>query len=336
MARLQEQAGFYLRQFGRMNRNARLYLLSNTLNSITVSIFVLLYNLYLVALGYQADFIGWLLVVGMVGGALGIVATSPLMARFGAKATLFWSSVGGGAAGALQLLIPQPLSLTLTSFVFGVAGGIYLVIGAPLLADGSQDTARSHIFSLNAALALVTAVIGQVLGGYLPTLVSLPAITQNGLFHIIEPLLVSGAQARSYQLALLLAGVIAAPSFVPIILMDPTPPLSGGWRIHSRLRTFRHQVRLRGLLTPTTAASVLTRAGGFRGPGHLGANVFASAPDLLDKAERFLRGPIGQLALVEGCIGLGAGLFIPYFNLYFVQHLGVSTELYGLITAVST
>ena len=64
MGKLKVQAGSYLRQFGRMNRNARLYLLSNTLSSITVGIFILLYNLYLVSLGYQADFIGWLLVIG--------------------------------------------------------------------------------------------------------------------------------------------------------------------------------------------------------------------------------------------------------------------------------
>src|SRR5579862_6121409 len=225
MAKLKDQAGAYLRQFGRMNRNARLYLLSNTLNSITVGIFALLYNLYLVSLGYQADFIGWLLVVGGAGGALGMVATSPLMARIGAKSALFWSSVVAGIAGALQLLIPQAFSLTLTSFILGVASGVYLVIGAPLLADGSQDSSRSHIFSLNASLALITAVIGQALGGYLPGLVSQPAITHAGLFQAIEPFLVSGSQARSYELALLAAGIIAAPSFLPIIMMDPTPPL---------------------------------------------------------------------------------------------------------------
>jgi len=324
MAHLKDQAGLYLRQFGRMNRNARLYLLSNTLNSIAVGIFALLYNLYLVALGYQADFIGWLLVIGIVGGAMGMVTTSPLIARVGTKAALFWSSVVAGVAGALQLLIPQALSLTLTSFVLGVAGGIYLVIGAPLLADGSQESARSHIFSLNAALALITAVIGQALGGYLPTLVSLPAVSQSGLLHAIEPLLVSGAQARSYELALLLAGVIAMPSFLPIILMDPTPPRRASGRRNLRLRglgrALAHRgwgVRAGGLGLPPAAN------GGGRRP--LGANLFAS-----------LRGPIGQLAMVEGLIGLGAGLFIPYFNLYFVEHLGISTTLYGLITAVST
>ncbi len=227
MAKTQAQAGFYLRQFWRMNRNARLYLLSNTFSSITVGIFALLYNLYLVALGYQANFIGVLLVIGAIGGALGMLMTGPLIGRWGEKAILFWSSVVGGVAGALQLLVPVASSLLITSFIFGVAGGIYLVIGAPLLAGGSQESSRSHIFSLNAALALVTTVIGQALGGYLPDLVSLPAITHSGLLNLASPLLVAGAEARSYELALLLAGLIAAPSFIPILMMDPTPPAQG-------------------------------------------------------------------------------------------------------------
>ncbi len=319
MARLKEQAGSYLRQFGRMNRNARLYLLSNTLNSITVGIFALLYNLYLVALGYQADFIGWLLVIGVAGGALGMVTTSPLIARFGIKATLFWSSVVAAIAGTLQLLIPLAFSLTITSFVLGVAGGVYLVIGAPLLAGGSQESARSHIFSLNASLALISAVIGQALGGFLPNLVSLPAISQSWLLHLLSPFLVPGAEARSYELALLVAGIIAAPSFIPIILMDPTPPI-------------RPSARQAELLPAKRAGALLAEAQWWvnrnlqaRHMAHLRSEVLA-----------FLRGPIGRLAAVEGLIGLGAGLFIPYFNLYFVKHLGISTPVYGLITAIAT
>lgn len=300
-----------------MNRNARLYLLSNTLSSITVGIFALLYNLYLVALGYHANFIGLLLVIGAIGGALGMLITGPLIGRWGEKAILFWSSVVGSVAGALQLLIPIASSLLITSFVFGVAGGIYLIIGAPLLAGGSQESSRSHIFSLNAALALVTTVIGQALGGYLPDLVSLPAITHSGLLKFASPLLVAGAQARSYELALLLAGLIAAPSFIPILMMDPTPPgqrqsaLAGqSWPALPLFTRLRHQ------LQETLRAWPLAR--------------------IKPAALEVLRGPIGHMAVVEGLIGLGAGLFIPYFNLYFVDHLGVSTALYGLITAIST
>jgi MFS family permease len=305
----------YLRQFGRMNRNARLYLLSNVLSSITVGVFTLLYNLYLISLGYQADFIGWLLALGVVGGAAGIALSSPIIGRVGAKAALFWSSVVAGLAGALQLLYPQAVCLLITSFIVGIAGGLYLIIGAPLLAAGSTERSRGHIFSLNAALALVTAVIGQALGGYLPTLASLPAVVHAPLYQAIQPALVAGAKAQSYELALLLAGVIAAPSFVPIILMDPTPPAR------------RHGMR------QTDSASEHQESAGKRAI-ILGWRVRLSAA--LAEGRRMLRGPIGQLALVEGLIGLGAGLFIPYFNLYFVQYLGVSTNLYGLITAGST
>jgi predicted MFS family arabinose efflux permease len=34
---------------------------------------------------------------------------------------------------------------------------------------------------------------------------------------------------------------------------------------------------------------------------------------------------------VQVLIGLGAGLFIPYFNVYFVKYLGASSALFGLI-----
>src|SRR5215831_14684840 len=115
MAKTQAQAGSYLRQFWRMNRNARLYLLSNALSSITVGIFALLYNLYLVSLGYQANFIGWLLAIGVVGGAVGIATSSPILGRIGAKAALFWSSVIAGVMGALQLVYPEAACLLMTS-----------------------------------------------------------------------------------------------------------------------------------------------------------------------------------------------------------------------------
>ncbi len=320
-----DQAGSYLRQFGRMNRNARLYLVSNTLNSISVGIFALLLNLYLVALGYQADFIGWMLVIGVVGGALGIVTASPVLARVGAKAALLWSSVLAGGIGALQLVIPQPVLLLSGSFVLGIAGGLYLVIGAPLLAEGSQESSRSHIFSLNAALALITTVIGQVLSGYLPVWFSLPAIAHSGLLQALDPFLVPGAEARSYELALLLAGIIATPCFIPIIMMDPTPPV--------------RPLSNRSIPMPRTLISRL-KHGGDRHSGHDGHDGHDGHSRLsregIASIRALLNGPIGHLALVEGMIGLGAGLFIPYLNLYFVKHLGVSLTFYALMTAIST
>jgi hypothetical protein len=51
----------YIREFGRFQRNARLYLISNALSGVTIGIILVLYNLYLVSLGYKTDFVGLVL-----------------------------------------------------------------------------------------------------------------------------------------------------------------------------------------------------------------------------------------------------------------------------------
>ena len=44
-----------------------------------------------------------------------------------------------------------------------------------------------------------------------------------------------------------------------------------------------------------------------------------------------MRSPFFFLMLVYILTGLGAGLFIPYFNLFFVHHLRASSALFGVI-----
>ncbi len=41
--------------------------------------------------------------------------------------------------------------------------------------------------------------------------------------------------------------------------------------------------------------------------------------------------PLTILVLVVALISLGRGFFVPYFNLYFVKHLGASPALFGII-----
>src|SRR6266700_2650778 len=113
-------------------------------------------------------------------------------------------------------------------------------------------------------------------------------------------LLANQPEARSYQLALLLAGIIAGPSLVPLFLLSNDRP-------------------------PVTSQPVTTH----------------SVPSLLlglehIQARAVLRSPIFLLSLTQVLIGLGAGLFIPYFNLYFVQHLGTSSALFGLVDGGAT
>ena len=299
----------YVQRYGRFQRNARLYLISNALSGVTIGIILVLYNLYLASLGYHTDFIGLLLFVGTVGAGIAIFPAGICIDRFSGKAILIWSSVVIGIAGAGQFVFRQPVPLLISTFIVGAAGAFQLVINAPFLTNNSTSAERPHLFSLNIVVTLATTVLGEVLGGVLPVwfrsqgwwMAPLPAWLNGALASQHEP--------RSYQFALLLAGIIAAPSFLPLFLMSDD---------RFGRATIRSEIQGQTSPVPTSQHLVAT----LKKWRKLAQQV---------RWRSALNSPFSILVIVQVLIGLGAGLFIPYFNLYFVKGLGASSALFGLI-----
>src|SRR5690242_10709038 len=142
----------YVHQFGRFQRNARLYLLNNVLTGVTTGILLVLYNLYLVSLGYGADFIGAVLFVGALGAGLAIFPAGICVDRFSGKAILIYSNLLIGLAGVGQILFRQPLPLLVSAFIAGIGFAFILVINAPFLTANSTPDERPQLFSLNIML----------------------------------------------------------------------------------------------------------------------------------------------------------------------------------------
>jgi MFS family permease len=295
----------YVREFGRFQRNARLYLISNALSGVTLGIILVLYNLYLTALGYRPDFIGLVLFILTLGVGIAIFPAGVCVDRFGGKAILIWSSVAIGVCGTGQMLFRQPGPLLISSFLVGVASAFVYVINAPFLTANSTPAERAHLFSLNIVLTLATTVLGELLGGILPLWFRTMSWLMAPLPSWFSWVLASEPEPRSYQLALLLAGIIAAPSFLPLFLMSndrPVPTVSTAAKdVQERVPLQR---RIRFALAQWRRET--------------------SLPALLVS-------PVVVLTAVQVLVGLGAGLFIPYFNLYFVHYLGASSALFGVI-----
>jgi len=296
----------YVRQIGSFQRNARLYLISNVLGGVTTGIVLVLYNLYLVSLGYRADFVGVLLFVGTLGAGLAIFPAGACIDHFSGKAILIWSSLLIGVAGIGLFLFRQPIPLLVSSFVAGIGGAFLLVINAPFLTANSTFAERPHLFSLNIALSLITTVLGKLIGGVLPIWFGAISWLMTPLPSWSGWLLAKQPDARSFQLALLFAGIIAGPSLIPLFLMSDDRRRRGGGRVDEPYRSVHDSVR-----------AAIQRAVR-REPWHV------------------LRSPTLLLSLTQVLIGLGAGLFIPYFNIYFVQHLHASSALFGLIDGSAT
>jgi MFS family permease len=152
--------GEYARYLRLLNRNAWLYLISNTIQAVTAGALFVLYTLYLAALGYNTGFIGLLGVVAGIGAGLVILLASPLVHRWGWRTTLIWSDLIGGVALAAQLIYPQRIVLLVTSLGVGVSVALFIVVNSPFLAANTSEAERTAVFAINNALGFLAGVVG--------------------------------------------------------------------------------------------------------------------------------------------------------------------------------
>ncbi|HEV2582573.1 MAG TPA: MFS transporter [Ktedonobacteraceae bacterium] len=298
----------FARQFGRFQRNAKLYLINTALGGVTTGILLILYNLYLTSLGYGTDFVGLVLFIGTIGGGIAIFPAGYIIDRVRAKPILIASNLLIALVGIGQILFRQPVPLLVTSFLAGIALVFTVVINAPFLTRNSVPEERPGLFSVNISLGLITLVVGEVVGGALPVWFRSQGWLMASFPSWASALLAGQPEARSYQLALLFAGLIAAPSLVPLFLMREARRPSIGRPASDRPAS--------GDPSPGRPQGVSLHIDKTHPTGWVGGMV---------------RTPFFFLALVYVITGLGAGLVIPYLNIFFVHHLHASSVLFGLV-----
>ena len=134
-------SSFHLREF---NRNVRLFFLYGISINAGMALFTLLYNLYLLRLSYQEDFIGQ--VAGMAPLATGLLALpiGMLSDRFGRKPFLVASSLLLAVAQLGLCLTPPPVGLLAFSFLGGVATAFIWVNHVPFLSDNAPRSRRAE------------------------------------------------------------------------------------------------------------------------------------------------------------------------------------------------
>jgi MFS family permease len=336
----------YARRLGRFQRNARLYLINNALSGVTAGIVLVLYNLYLYSLGYGTDFVGFVLFAVAIGGGIAIFPAGICVDRFSGKAILIWSNLLIGLAGIGQILFRQPAPLLVSGFVEGVAIAFTLVVNAPFLTRNSSPQERPDLFSMNISLGLITLVAGEVLGGALPLWFRSLHWLMAPLPAWAAPMLASQPDPRSYQLALLFAGVIAAPSLIPLFMLREQQLLdNNNASSTSSVGTRGGEEQSGGLVLVHTAPPDKHKAPSSKTPSSalhrpLSLQAFAVKGSIWqsfrinvtgEHLKALLRSPFFFLMLVYLLTGLGAGLFIPYFSIFFVHSLKASSALFGLI-----
>ena len=160
-----ELSSFHLREF---NRNVRLFFLYGISINAGMALFTLLYNLYLLRLSYQEDFIGQ--VAGMAPLATGLLALpiGMLSDRFGRKPFLVASSLLLAVSQLGMCLATTPTALLLFSFLGGVATACIWVNHVPFLSDNASPWRRAEALALWSAVQVVVRMFWSLAGGFLP------------------------------------------------------------------------------------------------------------------------------------------------------------------------
>lgn len=254
---LRQMAREYGQRLRAFHPNARLYLLSVLITGAAMGVARLLFNFYLVALGYDEALVGQLLAVSSLTALFAALPMGYLVGRLGSKASLLTGTALVGVTLLGMALWPLQSVLYALNALSGVAQSLLGVTMAPFLMENSREEERTYLFSFSSGLQMASAFVGNALGGYLPGWLA----AWRGW----------EAQApQAYGAVILVMGLLSLLALLPLSRLQP--------------------------------------------PGKKQSQPQAFAPWLHLRAQS---GRIARLILPLLLTSLGAGLVMPFMNLFF-------------------
>jgi predicted MFS family arabinose efflux permease len=193
----------YIRTVSGFHGNVKLLLVRSFIVCLYTGIYGLLFNLYILSLGFGADFLGLVLAAHVLASSVMSIPAGILCDRYDKKKLMVIS-------GALSILAAIPLYVFSSAWAllfFSIVGGVFVSISSvtltPILAENCKNDDTVHVFSANASISWIATVVGSALGGILPGM--------WGLF--------TGLRVNSLQLTLLSSVVLLAMGLAVMLLV---------------------------------------------------------------------------------------------------------------------
>ena len=263
----------YVERIRLFRLNARLYLLTVLITGVAMGVYRLLFNFYVLSLGYDEAVLGNLITTNQMTALLLALPMGYIVDRFGRKKALITRSLllAGSVTGIA--IFPNLAVFFAMNVVFGIVQSLSAVATAPFLMENSGEEERTYLFSFTSGLQMGSVFVGNWLGGYLPSWV--------GALRDFNP-----TSSSAYGGSLFAISLVAIVGFIPLLFIKPIKVKGGKDKNFSPFEFARnHPKLLSKILIPTLFISI------------------------------------------------GAGLFIPFMNVFFRVVHGQSDQVIGTLFA---
>lgn len=187
------------------------YLFASALFDFGEFIFFLLYNLYLLELGFDEKFIGRLTASATAGTFVGIIPAAAFTRRFGLRTAVLIAILGTAAATAFRALVIWQPGMLAGAFMNGLFMSFWAVSLPPAIADLTGPRNRTFGFSLITSIGIGSGVLAGFIGSRIPEVLLYLHLCVTSL-----------AAKRS---ALVVGSSLAALALVPALLLQFGPVL---------------------------------------------------------------------------------------------------------------
>ncbi|OPY47494.1 MAG: Major Facilitator Superfamily protein [Methanosaeta sp. PtaU1.Bin028] len=162
----------YANKVRRFSSNARLYLAFHLLTTVNAGIYGVIFNLYILSLGFREDFLGLILSISSLSVGLFAMPSAFVCDRLGRKRTLLLSSVLLAVSLLFLYNTTSQVLLVAFSIAFGMASSLSLITGSIFLLENSSAEERMYLFSMSSLIYTLSALSGNMIGGFLPGILS--------------------------------------------------------------------------------------------------------------------------------------------------------------------
>jgi MFS family permease len=206
LARIGREIKDYTAHLVAFRPSARLYLSYVIISGIALGIFRLLFNFYVLSLGFDEKLLGNLVTASNLTALLVALPMGYLADYLGRKTSLIIAGVAVCLTVGLMAIWPTLFMLYVMNILSGAAQSLAAVTMSPFLMENSGEHERTYLFSFGAGIQMVSASVGTWIGGYLPSWI---ASARN----------VNPVSSQAYSGSVLVVAVTLAFSVLPLILI---------------------------------------------------------------------------------------------------------------------